>query len=288
MRSSLLTRSVVAVASLAVGSVALAAVPASAVTPSGVTRDQVLAAAASIRATGAGNDLTDATIETLRTIATPTCSVAAGDQIVNPRAYATAAGDDADGFLASVTIVTAGVPRYCDFGAVAVVDPTYALTGGSTITGRMTDTPTPEIPGSGTPLTFTAPLSGQVAVTAPINGGTTFSVGTTFTATGNAAKTTTTKTSTKVKDKKTTKQKKAAKKKYVKRLAQAKKNYAKALDKAGSSKNKKAAAKRVYAKARALAKAKYKSSISGFKVVTRTVTTTDNKPFSVTAGYSYY
>ena len=52
MRSSILSRSVVAVASLAIGSVALAAVPASAATPAGTTRDQVLSLATSARADG--------------------------------------------------------------------------------------------------------------------------------------------------------------------------------------------------------------------------------------------
>jgi hypothetical protein len=281
MRSSLLTRSVVAVASLAIGSVALGAVPATAAAPAGVTRAQVLEIAQSLR--GPGGELTETADVALKSIVAAACNTTIAS-VANLQASPTAAGDDADGFVVKAALFADSTIRYCDFGAVAVVDPAFALSGTSSITAQMTNTPAP---GSGTAETQTGTLSDQVALTPLVNGtSSTFSIATSFTAVGNATKSSTVTKTVKVKDKKSAKEKKAAKKKFSKRLAQAKKNYAKALDKAGSSKNKKAAAKRVYAKARALAKAKYAYDTAGFKNVKRTTTVVENRPFSVSASKS--
>jgi hypothetical protein len=282
MRSSLLTRSAVAVASLAIGSVALAAVPASAAAPAGVTRTQVLEIAQSLR--GPGGELTQSARTALTSIVAAACGTTA-ETVRDVQASPTAAGGNADGFVVKAALFAEGTIRYCDFGAVAVVDPAFALSGTSSITAQITNTPAP---GSGTAVTQVGTLSDQVALTPLVNGtiDTTFSIETSFTAIGNATKSSTVTKTVKVKDKKSKAEKKAAKKKYSKRLAQAKKNYAKALDKAGKSKSKKAAAKRVYAKARALAKAKYAYATAGHKNVKRTSTVVENRPFSVTASRS--
>jgi hypothetical protein len=300
MRSSILSRSVVALATVAIGSAALAATPANAATPAGVTRDQVLTAVNGVRTAQANQTTTfsPATARALRAIAVAGCDVSTEDDeyayisINGIGIQVTPAGDDAQG-----VVVTAQVQRpfvnggpfgdseECTVSAFAGTNPSYQLSGTATFTGQSF---TEGGPVAGTKVTLqSAPLSGDVFVSAPFNyenpaldtvDGSTVSAS----AAGNATKTTTVTTSAKVKDKKSKSEKKAAKKKFEKRLAQAKKNYSKALDKAGSSKSKKAAAKRVYAKARALAKAKYKYATAGYKIVKKKSTVSDVQPFSVT------
>lgn len=267
MRTTILRRSVVALASIAIGSVALSAVPANAAAPAGVTREQVLAVAANARATN--GDLSDAALATLDAIAKAACKVTADETLANVNVTATGAGSSADGFVASAFIFGSSL-RSCDFGAIAVTDAGATLHGSSTVTSQTTDTPAP---GSETPTSATTPLRDQVTVTQPVAG--VFSTSTTLTAKGAATKTVKTKVSTP----KTKAQKKAAKKKYAKRLASAKKTYKKALAKAGSSKTKKASAKKAYAKKRASAKKAYKKAIARSKIVSKT----SSKPFDLTA-----
>jgi hypothetical protein len=284
MRPTLLTRSVISVASLAIGSVALAATPATAVpAAAGTTRDQIVSAAAVLRLDAPTPEQYSAAAKALRIVAARSCNVdfESGESVSVYQASAFAAGDDADGVLVSADVY---VPdgdsfsrRDCTISALVTTDASFSLSGSVSISasksGPVADT-----------TILTAPLSGSTYVSpiADVNNFDPNSISST--AVGSATKTTKTTTSTKVKDKKSAKEKKAAKKKFSKRLAQAKKNYAKALDKAGSSTSKKAAAKRVYAKARALAKAKYAYDTAGFKNVKKTRTTVENRPFSIVTG----
>ncbi len=276
MRSSLISRAVVAAASVAIGSVALAAVPATAATSSGITRDQVLSAAAGLRA---GVAATPAQSTALTDVINRACTVVAGQEEPVMRAsQALTAGDDADGFAVTAIVYPSG--RNCSFTALATADASFQLSGKATITSTPGLTPNPV-----TSTLFSGALSGDVFVT-PIYAASSFST-ITATASGNAAKTTTSTTTTKVKDKKTSKEKKAAKKKYDKRIKAAKKSYKKALKKADGSKSKKAAAKKSYKAKRSTAKAAYKKAVAGSRIVTRTTSTTENRPFSVTGTYGY-
>lgn len=274
MRSSLLNRSVVAVASLAIGSVALAATPATAATPSGITRDMVLTAAAGARTATPTAAQSAAITDVLKR----GCGIGPEDLSLPLQPKAVAAGDDADGVVLTAFVYSGPTQGLCTIGAFATVDASFQLSGTATITSRA-------INAADAPRTtdFSGPLSGDVYVTPRTDPSGTFA---TVSAAGNATKTTTTTTTSKVADKKTKAQKKAAKKKYDKRIKAAKKAYKKALVKAKSSKSKKAAAKKTYKAKRANAKAIYRKSIAGFKLVTRTTTNTENRPFSVTADAS--
>ena len=287
MRTSILSRSAIAVATLAVGSAAFAAVPANAASASGVTRDQVLTAANGVRAaTAADTGYSRSTLRLMRTIAEAGCD-AVGDNLTLVRAKATQAGEAADGLVLTSSVQSFdGTTSQCTIAAFAASDTSSTLQGTATLTGSI-DVFFPSFPPttSSTPVSETSALSGDVAITPAYTSNVPTGFSTTnldASANGTATKTTTTTTNVKVKDTKSKGEKKAAKKKFSKRLAQAKKNYAKALDKAGSSKNKKAAAKRVYAKARALAKAKYAADTAGFKIVKKTTTSSAERAFSIT------
>ncbi len=288
MRTTLLSRSVVAVASLAIGSAALAAVPASAATPSGITRDMVLTAAAGVRANpaapsviGFGNYGPEAN-RALRAMVNRTCGIDPdGPELaVGSISASTAGGKSADGVVVSAILYnldeidtdgSSGPPtgRLCSFGALATTAGRSVLTGTATLTG---------VPA--------AALSRDVFVTRASNRNLSVIFESdieealpTFTAVGSAVQSNPVKISTP----KTAKQKKAAKKTYAKRLASAKKAYKKALDKAGSSKNKKKAAKKTYDKKRKAAKASYKKAVATSKIVIKKKAT----PFSVSAKFSY-
>jgi hypothetical protein len=292
MRHTILSRSAIAVASLAVGSAAFAAVPASAASALGVTQDQVLTAVNGVRTANATNaNLSKSTQRALFAITSRACDVDGelGEYLYVRNAVPTTAGDDADGLLITAELygsTTGDNDQACTFAAFASAAGGFQLSGTATITAETTvfDEALDQYVTS--PYKQVSSLSGDAfttpAIVTPENTSNGQPTSVVASAAGNATKTTTTSTNVKVKDKKSTKEKKAAKQKYSKRLAQAKKNYAKALDKAGSSKSKKAAAKRVYAKARALAKAKYKYATAGYKIVKKKSTISDARPFSIT------
>jgi hypothetical protein len=289
MRSSILSRSVVAVATLAIGSVALSAVPATAATASGVTRDQVLTVVNGLRAAQASDaeTLSPAVSRAARALVYKTCDVVPDEdedadisvlELMND-------GDDAQGL-----VVTARVYRDfsgttdCTFAAVATSDTSSTLSGTATVTASRNIYDPANDQNVVRPVSQTTALSGDayttpIIVTPSYNGTALYNIG--GSAEGNATKTTKVTTSTKVTDKKSKAEKKAAKAKYDKRIKAAKKAYAKALDQAGSSKSKKAAAKKTYRAARAAAKASYKYATAGFKVVRKTRTITDVRPFSI-------
>jgi hypothetical protein len=289
MRTSVLARSVIAVATLAVGSAALAATPATAATPNGVTRDQVLTAANGVRAAaGVRENYSPATVRAMRAIVVAGCDASDASPYLGTVKAATA-GDDADGLIITAQIDTFSSSYQCTIGAFAATDTSSTLSGTARITGTVTYSDFTTLPPvtTSTPIDQTSTLSGDAYVTPSI---TTKSgnfgpanVVADATATGSSTKTTTTTTTVKVKVAKTANEKKAAKSNYSKRLAQAKKRYAKALAKAGRSKSKKAASKRVYVKARTVAKATYRSdTAAGFKNVDTTNTVTDVRAFDIT------
>jgi len=279
MRTSVLSRSVIAVATLAIGSVALAAVPATAATPSGITRDQVLSLAAAARAEAASDVLSPAAADTAFDILQRECGLTAGQSVSEEFGIlleAVAPSSAVDGFYLEGTIESSGAPvRECVVGAVAPLAPGFALSGTSTLSVS-----------TGIPALDPAPkqstLSGDVTVsTIPdVNGYSPVSEFS-YSTTGATSKTTTTQTSTQVQVPKTAAQKKAAKKTYDKRLKAAKKAYQKALKKAGSSKSKKSKAKKTYAAKKASAKKAYRSAIAaGSRTVTSSTTVNDVRPFS--------
>lgn len=302
MRTSVLSRSLIAATGLAVAAATLASVPASAAP--GVTRGQVLAAAAAVRADGAATLGTKSasTNRTLRTLSNQVCAVDhSAEAVVLPIAIATQAGEQADGLMVGAVIVDLSViisffnatpeptlgdlselesempnpdtiGRLCVFGALAATDVSSSLSGTATLdllgassynlSGDVYVTPARNLRYS--ELMTLLSGSSEAEFTLP-----------SFKATGNATKVTPTKVSTP----KTTKQKKAAKKAYDKALKSAKKSYTKALKKAGDSKKKKSAAKKAYSKKKATANAKYRSAIATFKIVNNSA----SRAFSVAA-----
>ncbi len=287
MRTSILSRSVIAVASLAIGSVALAAVPATAATGSGITRDQVLTAVNALRATPTMEQFYTVIEPQFIAIARPSCNIAPGDHAyMDPSSPLVAPGQSADGILLKVYIETTvgdtTAYRQCAIAALASTNPALTLTGNLTLSGT-TAIDYPDGPKTVLPPTSSA-LSADVFVSAPISvSGDTYIDAASFTANGSASRDIKVTTTTKVKDKKSKAKKKSAKNKYTKSLKSAKKSYAKALKKAGKSKAKKSAAKKSYSKKRALVKAKYRYSIAGYKLVKKTTIRTEGVPFALTA-----
>jgi hypothetical protein len=285
MRTSILSRSVIAVASLAIGSVALAATPATAATPSGVTRDMVLTAANGVRTAEAnGANPSVATTRALRAVVTRGCDFSAADgESLDGESDVdvTTAGDDADGLLVSTYISSDfGSGRYCTIAAFAAADASFQLSGTATLTGVEYTLENDNWTPSDVKTLQTSALSGDVFVTAPLDSRNVEVRS--ASASGNATKTTTVKTSRKVLDKKTRSEKKAANAKYDQRVKAAKKSYAKALDKAGNSKTKKAAAKKAYSAKKKSYKAKLKYATAKYKIVKGTKKVTETRSFSIT------
>lgn len=289
MRSSVLSRSVVAIATLALGSAVLASVPASATTSADVTRGQVLNAAQLVRTdpgTGTGNPMESApaTSKALRVLANRACAVDHDEEVaIYNFGLPVAPGGSADGLIVMAQIIDPSEGslqsgRVCIFGALAAAKGSTTLAG----TAKLT-----------TDAARTYRLSGDVYVTPARSFEFDYSQpeaeppfdvqDLAFTATGTATtltKVTTTKT---IKTPKTKAQKKSAKKKYNQALASAKKSYKKALKKAGSSKSKKAAAKKAYSKKKASAKKTYQKRIATSKVTTVTTVTKTPVTFDVQA-----
>lgn len=276
MRTSILSRSVIAIASLALGSVALVAAPAQAASASGITMDMVYTANSGLRF-GSGPDdpnPTPHTLQAVRSILSRSCTISSdiGEVLLNVGGIPTTTHRGGYGLVAYGEVYNEifDTSRDCIVGAAAVNDGQYVLTGSGTLTvwtvpvGASDDV----VP---TPRSKTQALSGDAfsmaADAVPANEQI---VDATFAATGSSVGTYTYTRTTKVLKPKTVKQKKAAKKAYTTKLKGAKKSYAKALKKAGSSKSKKAAAKQAYSKKRAKAKATYKKAVATYKLITKT------------------
>lgn len=287
---SILSRSAVAIASLAVGSAALVAAPAhadtpsSAVTPAGVTRETVLTAAAGVRSMDDSTYPT--TTKALRSIVNRSCNVTSddGEALVEVDADSLPPAAHADGLVVFGYIVNFAQQsaRECVVGAVAAVDPGFTLTGNASLTVNTVPTDAPGLSIAVGPTTINSTLSGDVTTTTfSTPQGESLDGGAIYSANGSSVRVTKVTTTQKVTDKKTKAQKKVAKKAYAKRLKAAKASYAKALKKAGSDKTKKAAAKKAYANKKASAKAKYKYAIADYKLVKKTTSVTDSRPFTI-------
>jgi hypothetical protein len=293
MRTSILSRSVIAVATLAVGSAVFAAVPATAATQNGVTRQEVLTAAAALRADGATQIDPSASTETaLLALARKVC----GPTAQNPYASPVETPGSVDG-LTVTSMVDLGTEDEggftpfdtCSFTAVATVGAGTTFSGESRVYTNSFN----GIIGGGPIITAQAgpsysdtiyQLSDDVFVSPPqtISNGLTFAG---FDANG-LVKSPTSKrvlTSVKIADKKSKAEKRAAKKAYVKRIKVIKKSYAKAKRKAGKSAEKKAIARMKYVTRRATTKSAYAYAVADYKLVNRRTNVADERRFSVTA-----
>lgn len=285
MRTSVLSRSVVAIAALGVASAAFAAPANAADSATGITRDQVINAANAVRIDGVLDDPTDMSAHTsraVRVLANRACKIDRDrEAVLYMVAGASPAGEAADAvFVVAVvanldTILTdpsgAGMTS-CTFGVVAPTKDSATLSGKATFNANTVST---------------SPMSGDVHVTKALRNPSDDAGLTTWNIAASGAATTTTKSTstTTVKTPKTTAQKKAAKTKYNKAVASAKKSYKKALKKAGTSKSKKAAAKKAYNKKLSSAKAKYTLAIATKRTVTTTKVTKSPQAFAISAAF---
>lgn len=274
MNTTLLSRSVLAVAALGVGSAVLAAVPATAAT-SDVTRGQVLTATTALRAEPDPDPGTfsPATNKAVRVLANRACSVDQDSELHFTSVGATVEQNPVvDGLVVTAVIYPAdllqgsgGLPRICTFAALATVNGNYSLNGSATLTAGRSST---------------SQLSGHVFVTRPINNAYDQPADSMeVSAAGRAGMIITTTTPTKVSTPKTSAEKKAAKRAYAKKLKSARKAY----DKAGRT----ATAKKAYAKKKASAMAAYKKAIATSRIVNVTKTQTESRPFAVSARRSF-
>lgn len=289
MRTSVFSRSVIAVASLAIGSVALAAAPASATPPPVITRDLVLAIAQAPSESEISDD-ERLLVELACDFEANTDDVEGSDHFHS--VYSTPfVTDNADGVLVTAHLheQSAGddtVDRWCTFAALVTTDEAFTLTGNALITLTGGE----ELRRASDPVvaTTTSALSGNLFVTEPVNVDNSFGVtSASLTAAGNATRSIQVPTTEQVTYAKTRTAagEKAAKAKYDKRLKAAKKWYAKALKKAGDSKKKKAAVKKAYAAKKAAYKRAYEKVYYGVKTVTKTTTQTEKRPFNVTVDH---
>jgi hypothetical protein len=280
MRTSILTRSAVAVATLAVGSAVLVAAPAQAATTNGITRAEVLAAANEARTSLSANRPTSS--PAITALASKACGVplsGVSQAIASP----VDTPDSVDGvavsaFLVPETDSEESPTRTCTFAAGAAVGSGTSLSGEAIVATYLFDGR------SITPSLQSLDLSGDVFASSAVMTTTGFvltSFGASGLATGQPSKRVV--TLTKKFDKKSKADKKAAKKAYVKRLKAAKKAYAKALKKAGSSRSKKSAARAAYTARRSSAKQAYSYAIADYKYVKTRTKQADSVRFSVSA-----
>lgn len=269
MRRSVLSRSALSLAALGLTTAALAA-PTTAAGSTGVTRDMVITAAQGLRTT----EPTQAQQDALSAIIRLHCGFEpAPDDTTWPSAAYVSGG--VDGLLVS-TQSHGTTYRHCIFAALTTVDPAAQLDGTVTITHQpITTKPDPEV----TTL-VTEPLSGGVVLATPVSG---YYGDIRMQASGGTTTTVTDRTTTEVREPKTRAQKRAAKKTYVKRLKAARKTYANAVDRAGRSSTRKAAARTTYVRSRAAARARYTRAISEQRLVVRTSTRPETRPFSAIA-----
>ncbi|MBD8608496.1 hypothetical protein IFT73_16690 [Aeromicrobium sp. CFBP 8757] len=297
MRTSILSRAAVAVATLAIGSVTLAAAPATAATPAGIDRASivsVLDAARSYQSNGGG--YTEAEQAALDKLTETVCGYTTTNDLYPHGAYFNffKQNSGADGAIVSVELhenIEGGdyTHRYCNFGLVVTADKDAKLSGQATLTltPRPADTEGPIIANAAADDSTTGQLSGNAFVSTSITRDeneffSNYSA-VDFTAAGAATTSKTVTDQRKIWDHKSKVEKRAAKAKYDKRIAKAKKAYAKALDRAGSNSAKKAAAKKAYLAKRAETKVKYDYAVWNYRYVTNTKTVTQSTPFNLTA-----
>jgi hypothetical protein len=272
MRTSILSRSVIAVATLGIGSVALATAPASAATSNGITRDMVLTAAASVRADWA-NDVpySETTNAALLALSSRACDLSGASEV---RTYGRPVGtpSSADGLMIETEIHVGESVRGCSFAAIASTDSTLQLSG----TLSLSDTTYTDSANETKESSYD--LSGSVFTSPPlkVDGGSYSS----FKAVGSAIGSTKVLTLQKVLDKKSTSDKALARKLYDTRRTNAKRAYTKAV-KRTHSKAARTAAKKAYNARKALAKTKYRTAVSDYEIVKIRSTQNIVRPFSV-------
>jgi hypothetical protein len=274
MRSSLLTRSAVAVASLAIGSVALAAAPASADTASGTTRQTVLSIAEQARH---GDPYNDDSIALVKKV----CAI--GELGLDFQLVPAQAPNGVDGFLVEA-YVDSSPSRSCTFAAFAAERPVSSMSGTATIT--VSQPPLQEsdqLSRAAAAPSHDFALSSDVYVTAPVDD-IGFGDSGVATASGNVTSTeAATTTRSRVVTPKSTQHKRAAYKAYNRTLDKAQAKLTKALKKANGSSTKKAAARKAYAARKKAALAKRHAALDGTKTtVVRTVPQTSTKAFTFT------
>jgi hypothetical protein len=296
MRTSILSRSAIAVATLAIGSAALVAAPATAATSNGVTREEVLAAAAAVRADAASEATSDSTQAKLAALAAKVCGPTVDDRF-NVFGQPVSTPDSVDGLTITV-IQPTGMPEEtppfpspflgidsCTFVAVAPIGGATTFAGDLSVsTATLDPFAGPFGPGQSTSDNVYA-LSGDVFSSPPMK--VTHSVN--FSAMAAEGLVTSENgqrvlTVSKIADKKSKAAKKAAKARYVKRTKAAKKTYARALKRAGSNRAAKDAARMTYLSRRASLKSAYAYAIADYKLVKTRSRQADARRFSVSTG----
>lgn len=301
MRTSIVTRSVIAVASLAISSAALAITPATATTTpstaSSITRDMVLTHAAHLRHMDeTGGSPTFAEQRGLWRLVELACDFEEEGNnwfITATRNAPQSAEGPVDGLMVTARLAEFddqgnGSERQCTFVALATKDPAAELSGDVSMNlGIVKGGDVPQ--GTYDTKILTSKASGNVYVTPAFNSSEYVLFGS-FTAAGATTRTTSTTTNKTVVTPKSAAVKEAAKKAYDTKLKTARKVYTKALKKAGKSKaskrkKMKAAANKVYNEKKATAKAAYTKAIATTsEIVPTTITHVENgDPFSLNA-----
>lgn len=278
MRTSFLTRSVIAVASAAIGSALLVAAPAQAADPPVINHDLVMKIAKAFRSQDNDPSLRSQFEALISRGCTFTFSE--DNSIEGTAIQALPAGTSVDGLLLSFDLREVDdqqnqTERTCVFSVLTPSSRGSALSGTSILSA------TSSAPGA-QPIQRASALSGEVHFTAPINlpADTHLRIAS-IAASGDATSTYTSTMTERVPAPKSKAQKKAAKAKYSTQLKSAKKTYTKAVKKAGSNKSKKARAKKTYNNKVAAAKRTYTKAIATtFKVSTKTTTQIDRLPFT--------
>ena len=276
MRSSILTRSAVAVVSLAVGSVALAAAPASAGTASdsGTTRQTVLTIADSARQ---GDPLSDEALALVARV----CKIGIDDGR-DIDLQPTYDPDGVDGFLVQALIEPEGSSssRACTFAALATIRPLSTMTGTATVSAEQFDVL--DVQRAAAPShDFT--VSGDVYVTTPVDDISYGDYGS-ATATGDVVVTeASTTTSSRVVTPKSTTHKRAAYTAYHRTIDTAQAKLARALKKADGSSSKKASARKTYSARKKAAKSRLHEALKGdLTIVVTENPRTTTTPFTFT------
>lgn len=293
MRTSTLSRSVMAVASLAIGSAVFAAVPATAATATGITRTEVLAAASGLRADLATSDeLSEKTQAAVNALVAKVCGPDARYRTTQP----VEVPDGVDGLAVTSFVTPSGTQfrvstnEVCSFTALA------PIAGGTTFSGEArVETDSSFFFGEDSRIRIdessstdnTYPLADDVFVS-PAQRSTSPSYAIPYTSVDaeglvRSPGSQRVLTSVKVTDTKTKADKRVAKKAYVKRLKAVKKSYTKALRKAGKSAQKKATARTKYLSRRTSAKNAYAYAIADYKFVNRRTTQAAERRFDATA-----
>jgi hypothetical protein len=295
MRSSVLSRSVIAVASLAIGSAVLVAAPATAATSTGITREMVLTAASSLRAdAGAPTPAAQAALDSLSRLH---CDIPAGAE-VETAARPVDTPDGVDGLALTALIGTPDASEdqdspgpfgSCSFTAIAPIGDRTTFSGEAAVDSiAVTVTSTGGF-GDVSSTSTIFQLSGDVFASPAVqiqSGYALARMSATGLLTGPGSKRVL--TTVKVADKKSKAVKRYAKKKYEKRIKAAKKAYAKALKRAGGNTAKKAEARMVYAARTSSVTSLYRYQVANYKLVKIRSSQADARRFSVTADSIFF